>query len=480
MNTTITRLTAGLALATAALTAVTVAQPAAAHASTTTQLVAAHGDAPLPAYPGLPAAKNAGAEQVAAVSTTPTPCGNNGADKAMTRSQALIRAQSWLSVGIPYSQFQCYRNEFGDYRTDCSGFVSMAWGVGGLGSDHWTGNFLDISSTIPRADLQPGDALLRHTGDPDENHVALFVRWADAAHTQPVVMEQTGSRDTVQDTWTESNAGLYTPVRYDHIVDESASGNGVVSGDVTGDGRADMVARGPDGTLALYRNGGSNTAPYSTGSQIGSSWQGFSWFLAGDVTGDGRADLVATGPDGVLSLYTNNGNNTAPYSTGIHIGSSWQQFRNVTLADVTGDGRADLVAVGPDGILSLYTNNGSNTAPYSTGIQIGSAWQQFSRVMAGDVTGDGRADIVASKPDGTLVLYPNGGSNTAPYSTGIHIGSSWQQFRNVALADVTGDGRADLVAVGPDGILSLYTNNGSNTAPYSTGIQIGSGWQNFV
>jgi GH25 family lysozyme M1 (1,4-beta-N-acetylmuramidase) len=157
-----------------------------------------------------------------------------------------------------------------------------------------------------------------------------------------------------------------------------ASGNGVVSGDVTGDGRADMVARKADGTLALYTNGGSNTAPYSSGIQIGTGWQPFSWFLAGDVTGDGRADVVAAKPDGTLSLYTNGGSNTAPYSSGIQIGSGWQNFRNVALADVTGDGRADLVAVGQDGILSLYTNGGSNTAPYSTAIQIGTSWQQFA------------------------------------------------------------------------------------------------------
>jgi FG-GAP-like repeat len=271
----------------------------------------------------------------------------------------------------------------------------------------------------------------------------------------------------------------YHAYRYRKIVDDSAAGNGVVSGDVTGDGRSDMIARKPDGTLWLYTNGGSNTAPYSTGILIGSSWQNFRWFLAGDVTGDGRADLVAAGQDGTLTLYTNGGSNTAPYSTGILIGSSWQNFRNVTLADVTGDGRADLVAVGQDGTLTLFTNGGSNTAPYATGTLIGTAWQQFTRVMAGDVTGDGRADLVATKPDGTLTLYTNGGSNTAPYSTGILIGSGWQNFRNVTLADVTGDGRADLVAVGQDGTLTLYTNGGSNTAPYATGILIGTGWQNF-
>jgi hypothetical protein len=58
--------------------------------------------------------------------------------------------------------------------------------------------------------------------------------------------------------------------------------------------------------------------------------------------------------------------------------SSWGQFRNITLTDVTGDGRADIVATKPDGTLWLYANGTSDTAPYSTGTQIGTGWQAFA------------------------------------------------------------------------------------------------------
>jgi len=201
--------------------------------------------------------------------------------------------------------------------------------------------------------------------------------------------------------------------------------------------------------------------------------------LGGDVTGDGRADVVAERPDGSLWLYTNGGSNTSPYSGGTLIGSSWDQFRNVTLADVTGDGRADLVAARPDGTLWLYTNGGSNTSPYSNATLIGTSWNQFTFVIGGDVTGDGRADVVAARPDGTLWLYTNGGSNTSPYSTSTLIGTGWEAFNRILLADVTGDHRADAVGGLPDGTLWLYTNGGSNTSPYSTGTLIGTGWEIF-
>jgi hypothetical protein len=293
-----------------------------------------------------------------------------------------------------------------------------------------------------------------YSGDsPHTNHIHFSFSWAGARK---------------ETTWWTAGGGA------------SNGPNAVVASDVTGDGRADLIARKPDGTLWLYTNGGSDTAPYSTGSQIGTSWQQFTWFLAGEVTGDGRADIVATRADGTLWLYTNGGSDTAPYSTGIEIGMEWQQFSHVTLEDVTGDGRADIVAARPDGTLWLYTNGGSDTAPYSTGIEIGMEWQQFTWVTAGDVTGDGRADLVAGLPNGNLMLYTNSGDAAAPYTTGVQIGDGWTMMNRVKVADVTGDGRADIVATRADGTLWLYTNGGSDTAPYSTGTNIGNGWQVFV
>jgi FG-GAP-like repeat len=254
----------------------------------------------------------------------------------------------------------------------------------------------------------------------------------------------------------------------------------VTAGDVTGDGRTELVARRPDGTLWMYRNGGNATSPYGTGTQIGVSWQQFLWFLTGDVNGDRRADVVAARPDGTLWLYTNGGSDASPYGYGTQIGVAWQQFRHVVLGDVTGDGRADLLATRPDSTMWLYVNSGNDSAPYTTGAQIGVGWQQFRHLTLADVTGDSRADLVVSRADGTLWLYTNNNDNAAPYSTGTQIGVSWEQFDRVQAGDVTGDSRADLVATRPDGTLWLYVNGGSNSAPYTTGAQIGVGWQQFV
>ncbi|HEX7306637.1 FG-GAP-like repeat-containing protein [Lentzea sp.] len=469
MNANLLRRAAGTSLVALALAAVAAVGPVSAAPGSSA------GNPPLPSYPGL---VDEGRLAAADVSTTAVPCNDNGGHKSLTRAQVLARAQSWLSVGVQYSQSRCYRNSYGDYRTDCSGFVSMAWGLGKSGSYYYTGNLGDVSTEIPRASLQPGDALLRHENNAKVDHVALFVGWDDAAHTRPVVIEQTGSADTVRRAWTQSNASNYRPVRYDRIVDGSTGG--VAAGDVTGDGKADLLARRTDGSLLLYANGGTDSSPYGTGTAVGSGWQGFLWFLAGDVNGDHRADVVAAQSDGTLRQYLNTGNATAPYGTGSVIGSGWQGFTSVNLADVTGDGRADLVAVSADGVLRLYANTGSDSAPYSAGGQIGTGWGAFMKIAAGDVTGDGRADLVGVNSDGALLLYVNTGNASAPYGPVTVIGDGWKPFDRVLLGDTNGDARAEIIATQPDGSLRLYLNSGTDSSPYGTGLLIGDGWQQFA
>ena len=262
---------------------------------------------------------------------------------------------------------------------------------------------------------------------------------------------------------------------------QSSTAGGVAAGDVTGDGYADLVGRRSDGTLALYPNNGAGaTAPYGPNRVVGSGWQSMSTFRVADVTGDGKADIVAVGADGALLLYAHSGDNAAPYGTGRGVGTGWASFRHVTVADVTGDSKADILGVAADGALLLYAHSGDNAAPYGSGRQVGTGWAGFSHVSAADVTGDDKADVVTVSTDGSLRVYAHGGDNAAPYSAGAVIGSGWQSFDRVMATDATGDGKADIVGTHPDGNLYLYTHSGDNTAPYGTGRLIGSGWNTLA
>ncbi|WP_249999015.1 CHAP domain-containing protein [Actinoplanes sp. M2I2] len=155
---------------------------------------------------------------------------------------------------------------------------------------------------------------------------------------------------------------------------------------------------------------------------------------------------------------------------------------------VTGDSFADLIATKADGTMLMYSNNiiRDEGVPYSVSRQVGRGWgSDFNQVVMADATGDGYTDLVARKTDGTLWLYANNieRDNGDPYSVGRQIGHGWNGFDKLVGADVTGDGFTDLVARKPDGTLWLYPNNivRDNGMPYSGGSkQIGfSGWNAF-
>ncbi|MEV7185934.1 peptidoglycan-binding protein [Kitasatospora sp. NPDC093102] len=139
----------------------------------------------------------------------------------VTRAQIIQRAQSWVDQGVPYSMSRYWSD---GYRQDCSGFVSMAWG---LGSSQTTWTLPGFAERIGKNDLQPGDVLIyNNPADPQAgSHVTIFGGWTDSSRTQYVAYEQTGpatkKRSTPYAYW--NNSGSYVPYRYTGL---SAGGNG--------------------------------------------------------------------------------------------------------------------------------------------------------------------------------------------------------------------------------------------------------------
>jgi len=109
------------------------------------------------------------------VSTPPSTSGSN---------TIISRAKSWVDAHVPYNQGASFANQYGKYRTDCSGFVSMAWG---LGSSYVTWTLPQVSHPITKDQLTAGDILLNNTNT--NAHVVIFSSWANAAKTQYWVYE---------------------------------------------------------------------------------------------------------------------------------------------------------------------------------------------------------------------------------------------------------------------------------------------------
>jgi hypothetical protein len=103
--------------------------------------------------------------------------------------EILKRAQSWATAGVGYSGSNYHTNEYGTYRTDCSGYVSMAWG---LGSSYTTVTLPDVSYPIAKDALEPGD-ILNNPLPGTSGHVVLFAGWADTAQTRYFAYEESPS-----------------------------------------------------------------------------------------------------------------------------------------------------------------------------------------------------------------------------------------------------------------------------------------------
>ncbi|MFM9371115.1 peptidoglycan-binding protein [Streptomyces sp. Da 82-17] len=182
--------------------------------------------------------------------------------RGTTREQILQRAQTWVDARVPYSM-NAYR---GGYRTDCSGLVSMAWG---LGSNEWTGSLARYGTRISRSELRPGDMLLFHnSADPVRgSHVVIFGGWADSSRTRYVAYEQTRphalKRTTPYAYW--NNSSRYVAYRYNGLREGGGSGGGSGGAPGAGHGFPGASAFGPGqrnahvtelGRMLVRRGGG--------------------------------------------------------------------------------------------------------------------------------------------------------------------------------------------------------------------------------
>lgn len=262
--------------------------------------------------------------------------------------------------------------------------------------------------------------------------------------------------------------------------------------DVTGDNRADVVARDPeaaDGTLWIYPNDASGSAnPWPSRFSAGTGWNTVDKILAGDVTGDGRPDLLARNPSsgaGTLYVYPNNGSVTSnPWTQSpIWSGSGWNLAQTMSLDDVNGDDRPDIVARDSTGTLLVYPHNGSTSTNFWTSIVFGSAagWNTSDRLSMADVTGDGHPDVIARDASGGLWIHPWQSSTAGSMWSAANryaAGDGFGFAGDLVVGDIDGDGKPELVAqVAKSGDLWVLPNNNAATGnPWPTRVGAGTDW----
>jgi subtilisin family serine protease len=260
---------------------------------------------------------------------------------------------------------------------------------------------------------------------------------------------------------TAAAAPLFGPYQTTNLLTSDAPQD-VEFGDVTGDGRPDVVAstgsydsptddlkifvlaQEPDGTLAA-------PVKYTPlQASIGAS------FALADVNGDDRLDVIVPGPDGIEALHQT-GQGTLATDTDVLTGTAGNTSE-VVAAEMTGDALTDLVAARPGGIV-LFTQQQDHTFQPTT-ISADGAGQ----ISIGDVDGDGLPDVVTLS-NGLLHVYRHGDSwnRTDPTPSGTAMG--------IDVADVNSDDLADILVTilgnQPNSKLNVFTQTaqGGLTGP---------------
>ncbi len=190
----------------------------------------------------------------------------------------------------------------------------------------------------------------------------------------------------------------------------------------------------------------------------------------GDISGDGKPDLAVVSLwDGAVSVLLGNGDGT--FQAPLVVYNVATSPTSIIIGDVNLDGRADLVIAGGGGVTVLLGNgNGTFQTPvfYSSG---GSA---YSAVRA-DVNGDGKPDLVVANEcsnntcgdwpaEGSVAILLGNGDGT--FQPAVTYDSGGDGAESVAVADLSADGKPDVVAVN-------YCVN--NCAAGSVGVLRGNG-----
>ncbi|MCC6357049.1 MAG: VCBS repeat-containing protein, partial [Verrucomicrobiae bacterium] len=142
------------------------------------------------------------------------------------------------------------------------------------------------------------------------------------------------------------------------------------------------------------------------------------------------------------------------------------------LGDWDGDGTVDLFVAAGDGVLRVFENTGSPSVPNlveRTTNFAAWAWAGITNpaLALGDWSGDGKADLVVGGDTGTLLLLASTGDFAGQPATSSNTLSVASARTIPALADLSGDGCADLMVMLADGTVNLYTNTGNALAPFA-------------
>ncbi|WEH16492.1 VCBS repeat-containing protein [Streptomyces sp. VNUA24] len=247
---------------------------------------------------------------------------------------------------------------------------------------------------------------------------------------------------------------------------------------VGSDGIGDLVTLTSKGALSFHR--GDGAGKFSTKTSASGWPASITAVPFGDLNGDRCNDVLVRFAGGALRAYRPGCGKalttSTPYTT---LGASgWNQYDVLTSpGDITGDGRADLIARrASTGDVHLY--KATSGGKLSAQVKIFSKWSGYKKIVGvGDLNGDGYGDLLAQDRSNKLWRYA--GTATGGFRARVEVADNWGASYNVVVGagDITGDGKADLVSRDTSG--KLWRNNGDGRGSFGPRTGIGGGWQGY-
>ncbi len=234
--------------------------------------------------------------------------------------------------------------------------------------------------------------------------------------------------------------------------------------DLDGDRAPELMLGGqflPLSRYFLHRNDGDGSFVDVSDTSLLGSYVGIATVAAGDVDGDGDADIVLGTSGGGTALFLNRG-------SGVFVDAPWGRLPNlanwpaeIVFADVDADRDDDLVFAVSFWIVNLMINDGSGAFTEQTASRlpgISTFGNRWAAVTVGDLDGDRDTDLILGASPPLIQLNDGHGyfaiGGTLPLDSRV-LGQS------LALGDTDGDGDADVLFGNRETSSSLFLNDGA-------------------
>lgn len=304
-------------------------------------------------------------------------------------------------------------------------------------------------------------------------------------------------------TFTAAQTFAISPITLSGTTYNFASVDSIGIGDVNGDGKPDLVYLvagfyGPGGAPGFFLATGNGDGTFNAPTFVpfpslypndAGQVQASSLFVA-DLNGDGKADIVYSYTDtsnstiyNGLAVQYSNGDGTfkSPVLLQAYSGTGANPItaRVAALGDTRADGRTDILAyvttttttsngISVSLVLNLALNNGDGTTPpIADNPNLPSFGSGIGQVALADMNGDGKPDLVtlgstANDDQAELAVSLGNGDGTFQKPAILDFGNGSSEGYGLAVGDFSGDGKMDVAVTGFD-------------PPIDTGIFVGNG-----